>query len=72
MADQREPLDVERVGQREDVGNQCVGGIGLDLLRPVAVAEAALVGHDQPETVGQQRRQSPARSGGIRESRAAG
>ena len=54
VADQREPLQFQRVGQREQVGQQRLGRVGLDLLRPVAVAEPALVGHDQPQLVRQQ------------------
>ena len=49
VADQREAIDAQRVGERENVGDQRVGGIGRDLLRPVGAAEAAQVGHDQPE-----------------------
>ena len=33
-------------GQREQVGEQRLGRIGSDLLRPVAVAEPPLVRHD--------------------------
>ena len=56
MADQGEAIDPQRIGQRENVGDQLVGGVGLDLLRPVRCPEPAQVGHDQPEPVVEQRR----------------
>ena len=44
----------ERIGEREDIGDQRVGGVSRDVLRSVAVAKAAQVGHDQPEAVAEQ------------------
>ena len=56
MPDQREPLDAERVGERENVVDQQVGLIGLDVLRQVRSCEPSLVGHHQEEFVLQPRR----------------
>ena len=56
VADQREALEPERLGEREHVLDQPVGPVILDVLRPVRAGEAALVGHDQPELVLQPRR----------------
>ena len=53
MPDQGEAIDAEGVGEGEDVGDERVGAVGGDLLRAVAVAEAAQVGHDQAEAVGE-------------------
>ena len=46
MANERKPIDPQRIGQREQVGEQRLGRIGSDLLQPVAVAEPPLVRHD--------------------------
>ena len=56
VADQREALDAQRVGQREDVVDQRVG---RDRPRRPAAGrpgKAALVGHDEAEAVLEQRR----------------
>ena len=54
MPDQGEAIDAERIGKREQVGDQRVGGVGGDVLRAVAVPEPAQVGHDQAEAVAEQ------------------
>ena len=56
VADQCEALDVERIGERENIVDQLVGLVRLQLLWAVGSGKAALVGHDQVEVVLQPRR----------------
>ena len=46
MTDDREFTDAERVGEREDVGDQLVGRVGFGIPRLRRAAIAALVGRD--------------------------
>jgi len=45
------PIDAERIGKREHVGDQRIGGIVGDILRPVGFAEATQVRRDGAEPV---------------------
>jgi hypothetical protein len=56
MADEREPLEPKRVGERENVIDQDIRFVRFDLCRPVRTGKAALVGHDEKQTVVEQRR----------------
>src|SRR5258705_1956711 len=51
MADQSKAFDRERVGESENVTDQCVGRVRLDLLRAVRSREPALIRYDQIEIV---------------------
>ncbi|QYU71245.1 hypothetical protein J4558_01320 [Leptolyngbya sp. 15MV] len=44
VADDREPVDAQRIGEQEHIADQLVGGIGVDLLRFRRPAITALVG----------------------------
>src|SRR3546814_2891509 len=52
VPDDREFTDAQRVGERENIGDQLVGGIGLGLLRLGRSAIAALIGRDTAEAGG--------------------
>jgi len=62
MTDQSKPLDAESIGQREDIGDQCVGRIVGDILRSIAVAVSAQVRHNQSQSVRKQRDHGPPRA----------
>src|SRR3546814_7850932 len=50
VPDDREFTDAQRVGERENIGDQLVGGIGLGLLRLGRSAIAALIGRSEEHT----------------------
>ena len=52
MTDKREAIDIERFGERKNVGHQHVAGIVGHILRTIGFPETAEVGHDEAQPVG--------------------
>ena len=68
VADERELLDAERIGERENIVDELARLIFRDIGRPVRSSEAPLVGHDKPEPVLQPRRKLAPRAVRFRET----